>query len=246
MTASESRGGEPPVTPITGLLLVAVLLGAVILAAGVAVGVAIGLLGRVGIATDGPLGLALVSVAQFTGFGVVAWGFLQIGTVRHVLHRLRPSRADLRWIVIGMTVLLGFFGVANWLLGVLSVDSAESVLATQGAQQPVYYLYLIPVTILLVGPIEEVVFRGIVQGLLRESFGTTPAVVVASVIFAGVHVGAYSGGGLGATLVFIAGLGAVLGILYERSRSVVAVAVIHGLFNALQFAGLYLTTTGII
>lgn len=246
MTASEARGGETGVTPIGGLLLVAVLLGAVILAAGVAVGVAIGLLGRVGIASDGPLGLALVSVAQFTGFGVVAWGFLRIGTVRGVLHRVRPARADLRWIAVGLAVLLGFFGVANWLLGVLSIESAESVLATQGAQQPVYYLYLIPVTIVLVGPVEELVFRGLIQGVLRESIGTTPAIVAASLIFAGVHVGAYSGGGLGATLVFIAGLGGVLGILYERSRSITAVAVVHGLFNAVQFAGLYLTTAGVI
>ena len=244
MSATGTPRGPDAVRPVWGLLLVAVLLGAVILAAGVAVAAAVGVLGWVGIPQDGPLGLAVVSVAQFTGFGVVAWWFLRIPTVGGVLYRIRPTRADLRWIAVGIAVLLGFFAVANWLLGVLAIESAESVLATQGAEQPIYYLYLIPVTILLVGPIEELVFRGIIQGLLRESLGTAPAIVAASLIFAGVHVGAYAGGGLGATLMFIAGLGAVLGVLYERSRSVAAVAVVHGLFNALQFAGLYLTSSG--
>jgi CAAX amino terminal protease family. len=242
MTATADSG----VTPMWGLLLVAVLLGAVILAAGVAVALAIWLLGVAGIAADGPLGLALVSVAQFTGFGVVAWWFLRIKAVEGVLHRLWPTWADLRWVGVGIAVLLGFFLAANWLLQLLSIEGAESVLATQGAQQPVYYLYLIPVTIILVGPIEELVFRGIIQGLLRESLGTVPAIAAASVIFAGVHVGAYTGGGLGATLVFIAGLGAVLGVLYEWSQSLAVVAVVHGLFNAVQFAGLYLVSTGVL
>jgi hypothetical protein len=65
-------------------------------------------------------------------------------------------------------------------------------------------------------------------------------------VFAAVHVSSYSGEGLLATLAVVLLLGGALGVLYEKSGNLVVPAVVHGLFNAVQFAAAYATATGIV
>jgi hypothetical protein len=105
---------------------------------------------------------------------------------------------------------------------------------------------MIPVAILLVGPFEELVFRGGVQGILRRTWGPGVAIVVASVLFGLVHWIALTGAG-GSRVPYVtvaATLGLVLGYLYERSRNLVVPAVVHGLYNTVLFGAQYLSATG--
>ncbi|WP_182013134.1 CPBP family glutamic-type intramembrane protease, partial [Haloquadratum walsbyi] len=54
----------------------------------------------------------------------------------------------------------------------------------------------------------------------------------------------YSGGdifALLATLITILALGATLGLLYERTRTLLVPAVVHGLFNTVQFVMAYIS-----
>ena len=107
-----------------------------------------------------------------------------------------------------------------------------------------YFLYLIPVTIFLVGPAEELIFRGLIQTQFRDAYGSIFAVVAASTVFAAVHFSSYSGGdifALLATLITILALGATLGLLYERTRTLLVPAVVHGLFNTVQFVMAYIS-----
>jgi membrane protease YdiL (CAAX protease family) len=101
---------------------------------------------------------------------------------------------------------------------------------------------------LLVGPIEELLFRGVVQGVLRRSFGVRVGIVVASGLFGLVHWVAVSGGPTEKfAYVAIAGtLGIVLGVLYERTETILAPGLAHGVYNSVLFVIQYVGATGAV
>lgn len=234
---------RPHVRAIGGAVVVLIL---VVLLASVAVGLAAPLIDAAGIPQDGALGLALRSAFQFVGFGVAGVGYLAVVDRTDLVSVRWPTRSDLKWLGGGLVGLVGLYAAATALFGALGISGADSAIVEQGADQPVYFLYLVPVTILLVGPTEELIFRGILQGQFREPYGSVVAITGASAVFAAVHVSSYTGDGLLATLSVVLLLGGVLGVLYEKSGNLVVPAVVHGLFNTVQFVAAYATTTGLI
>jgi hypothetical protein len=159
----------------------------------------------------------------------------------------RPSLRELGLVVVGYALLLGsFFGVSS-LYGALGVSTAESGIVAAGRANPTLLLYLIPLSVVLVGPGEELFYRGLVQGWLRESFGPAGAVAVASVLFAAIHVPGYLGQppvAVVATVAIVAFLAVYLGALYEYTGNLFVPALVHGLYNATQFLLVYGEATG--
>lgn len=92
------------------------------------------------------------------------------------------------------------------------------------------------VTAVVIGPLlEEIVFRGLLQTLLLEVLGRESrwaAIVIASALFASVHLGATTWHALPGLMV----LGIVLGWLYERTGSLLPVYLVHAAFNATNIA----------
>lgn len=122
--------------------------------------------------------------------------------------------------------------------------SAQNQIMTAGQQNPEVFLLLVPLSFLVVGPGEELVFRGLVQGTLRETLHPARAVVLASALFASIHLFSLTGEG---KLVYIGVafvMALVLGAAYEFTGNLTVPAVIHGAYNAVQFAGAYLMATG--
>ena len=218
----------------------------VVLVASIAVSLGYPLLDAAGIGRESALGLALRSAFQFVGFGVAGVGYLVVTDQTDLVPIRYPTRRDLKWLIGGLAGLLALYVAATAVLSAMGIEGAESAIVAEGSDQPIYFLYLVPVTILLVGPTEELIFRGIVQGQFRRAYGTPVAVAAASAIFAAVHLSSYSGDGLLATLGTVLILGGVLGIVYEKSENLVVPAVVHGLFNTVQFAAVYATTTGLV
>jgi len=244
--ASDARSLDDPLTHLRAVGNVAIVILLLWILASIAVSLGYPLLDAAGIGRESALGLALRSAFQFVGFGVAGVGYLAV-TDRTDLVTVRfPTRDDAKWLAGGFVALLGLYLMITVVLTALGVEGARSTIVAQGRGQPVYFLYLIPVTILLVGPMEELIFRGIVQGLFRGAYGPAVAVAAASAVFAAVHLTSYSGQGLLATLATVLVLGGVLGVLYEKSRNLVVPAVVHGLFNAVQFLALYATATGLV
>lgn len=158
-----------------------------------------------------------------------------------------PSTRDLGWVVVGYLLLMGSFYALTIAYGVLGIDPAESGVIAAGRTNPTLLLLLIPLSVLLVGPGEELFYRGVVQGWLRESFGPAGAILAASVLFASIHLPGLLGGsvtGALATLAIIAFLALYLGALYEYTGNLVVPALVHGLYNATQFAIAYTQVTG--
>jgi membrane protease YdiL (CAAX protease family) len=83
-----------------------------------------------------------------------------------------------------------------------------------------------------VGFIEETLFRGVIQDTLVVPIGERNAIALISVLF-GVMYASY--GGL-AGVPFGIGLGVLLGIIYEKVRSLSLTMTIHGVMNVFLFA----------
>ena len=110
-------------------------------------------------------------------------------------------------------------------------------------------LPMIPLSVLLTGPVEELLYRGVVQTRLKQAFSAAPAVAIAAAVFSVVHVPAYAAGGsldtsLLTTLAVLFVLGGVLGVLYEHTDNLFVPAVAHGVYNAVTFTTIYLELTG--
>lgn len=229
-------------------LLTVVLLGV----AGFGVGtlftsVSIGILGVVGVDIFEQTVLQIiigVVTLQGLGFGSVALFYLT--THEDGFDLLMLSMPDLRdfiWIVVGLFTLFIALIVVSLVQTTFGIESADHSLQEIGTQNPELLLVLVPLSILLVGPGEELLFRGIIQQLLRNRFGITLGIGLASVVFAVAHIGALTGEGLAATLVTYIALSIILGVSYEYSKNLVVPAVVHGLFNAVQFLLLYWDVT---
>ena len=135
---------------------------------------------------------------------------------------------------------------AGFVFQAAGVSFGENQVITQGKEAPVYFLYMIPVSLLLVGPIEELLFRGVAQGVLRKGFGVRAGIVLSSALFGLVHWVAVSGGPAEklAYVTIAAVLGIVLGVLYERTETLVAPALAHGVYNSTLFLIQYVSATG--
>ena len=184
----------------------------------------------------GQLGMALGTVL------VVAVFFKLTDRDLSFLDLERPTLRDIAWVIGGIVVLFGVLYGITILMQVIGVESADHATTQNAERAPEMLLVLIPLAILIIGPFEELLYRNVIQKALYETFSRAGAVVVASVIFAAVHVLAYSTAGLGAVIASLGtvfGLSIVLGVIYERTNNLVMPALVHGIYNAVIFTNLY-------
>lgn len=137
---------------------------------------------------------------------------------------------------VGMIILWLVGSIGTYLLGeYLGVERDTQMLFEIAQQDPLIFLIAAVLSVFIIGPAEELLFRGIVQTRLRETFGVAPGITIATVIFASMHItgfGSLAGGLLGVLGLFFVGL--ALALVYEYTGNLIVVAIIHGLFNAVQ------------
>lgn len=182
--------------------------------------------------TDLGAGILVSSlVATMVGYALV--GGLYARRYLDVTVRV-PTRRDLLWTVGGLFGTLAAITVLGLVLFSLGIQGAPNSIGVVGEETPTFLLVVAVLSILLVGPAEELLFRGAIQGRLRESFGPPGAILGASVLFGSIHLVAVVGT-LGESLVSVALITAVslvFGYVYERTRNVVVPALVHGFYNA--------------
>jgi hypothetical protein len=242
-----------------GVGLVGLVVGFALVIAG------IGGLGALGVGVT-PLVILVVSLVLVQGvaFGGVALAYLTVrdrlrdlvrGPVRQTLGvdlgdrshgrgwigvRV-PGLRDLGAVGLGYGLALGFGIGGAILVSSFGVEAGSNQAAELASQDPSVLLLLIPASFVLIGPGEELLFRGIVQGRLRESFSAPVAVALASVIFAAVHYVALSGSPQArlVTVAILVGPALVFGAAYELTDNLVVPSLIHGAYNATLFTLLY-------
>lgn len=193
-------------------------------------------------------GLTVVAL-QGIGFAITVGAFVVVRD-RWDLLRDRIRIPTLREVGI---VFLGILGLLATLAGVqvaysaLGVETPQVGIVEDGLANPELMLYMIPLSYLLIGPGEELLFRGMIQGRLREAYAPVPAILLASVIFALAHATNVLGAPLaqkGAYLAAIFLLSLLLGGLYEYTENLVVNSLVHGTYNALLFLAIYAQAVG--
>jgi len=201
-----------------------------------------------GIVTPGGTEEYLAQFAlQYAGFLVVTGWYALAVRDEPLIPWATPGRRELGLIVAGIIVLVGANNGITRLFAAVDVSLGDNAAVTVGSGEPAYLLTMIAFSLLVVGPAEELLFRGVVQGRLRETWGVWPAILAATVLFGLSH--ASVSGGLGGVVAYILTatlLGVLLGYLYERTDNIVVPAVIHGVNNAVIFAWLYLSEIGVV
>lgn len=95
-----------------------------------------------------------------------------------------------------------------------------------------YLTILFVVMIFFVGVGEEVVFRYILQTRLQASVGVCASLIIASLAFAFMHSGYTSP----IYMAYVFGISLVLGTLFNKTKSLAFVALIHGALNFFLFS----------
>ncbi|TVP87883.1 MAG: CPBP family intramembrane metalloprotease [Thioalkalivibrio sp.] len=219
--------------------------GVLLVAAGVALVLplaVIGSLAAAGVQLTPALVITLsILLTQGLSFGGVALLYLalQEGTLRVPVRW--PTAIDVNWMVGGSALALAALIVGWLVVSLVGLDVGEHQLQEAGMADPQIFLLLIVLSLLLIGPAEELLFRGVVQGRLRQAFGAGAAIGLAAVTFAALHMLALSGP-LAAritTVVVLVLPSLVFGIAYERTGNIAVPAVIHGVYNATLLAVSY-------
>jgi membrane protease YdiL (CAAX protease family) len=137
-------------------------------------------------------------------------------------------------LAIGLSLLLATLGLLP-----------GSVIGDTATTNPTFLLGLAALSVLVVAPVEEFVFRGVVQGRLRAAFGPVPAIVGASLLFGSLHLANYSGNPVSvvAGALMIAAVGSVFGTLYELSDNLAVPVLIHAIYNVVLLVSSYLAMT---
>ncbi len=181
----------------------------------------------------------------FIGFPLayLRWRGFSLADVRSYLGVRLPTLPEVGIIVGGlMAVGALVFGTVLLVTQVLGLTPAENSAGQLARDAPRLIPILVVASLVVIGPSEETLFRGIVQNRLRESFSAPVAIGLAAVLFAAIHFTALSGAP-GARVVTIGILlvpSLVFGAAYEYTGNLVVPALIHGLWNALLFSSLLL------
>jgi membrane protease YdiL (CAAX protease family) len=221
---------------------------------GFAVAVVVVVLGVAGL---GALGVPLQSqpvllvptatILQGLGFGIAVLAYLRWAD-RMDLVRLRlPGLRDTAATLLGVVGLLGALAAVSFVFTQLGVDTAANQIEEIGTNNPEVMLYMIPLAFLVIGPGEELLFRGAIQGRFREAYAVAPAILLSSALFAVAHITALTGSTLAAKAATIAALFAlsiILGVVYEYTDNLVVPALVHGAYDAIIFFAIYAQATG--
>lgn len=186
---------------------------------------------------------------QILAMGGIAAAYLWATGKELSFVRIRkPTLGQVLVIAVAPFVVLFSIGIVNLISFSLGVQAASHSLLNFEGIEPTFYLVLIPFMILIVGPFEELLYRGIIQTRLTNSFSRPTAIVLASFIFVPIHLTAYSAGGASLVQV-LAAFGAlfagsvIYGALYEWTENLTVVALAHGLTNSVQLLVIYVITT---
>lgn len=187
------------------------------------------------------------TVGQFLGFLLASVLFL-VGTNDTDLVPVRlPTKREVGVIAGSVVVLLAvqFLLIAAFEAAGIRVGTNDAI--TTGQNTPAYFLYMLPISVALVGPAEELLFRGIIQGELKRAIGPRGAIAVAGLAFGLIHFTVSGSLAQRTAYVVIAGLlGVGLGLIYEYSGNLTVPAVAHGLYNATLFGFQYLVVVGVV
>ncbi|ERH11793.1 MAG: CAAX amino terminal protease family [halophilic archaeon J07HB67] len=189
--------------------------------------------------------LVFAQILPFAGFPVayfVVYRDFSWSELRSYLGVRVPGLRDLAVVAGGLVAVFVLVLASGAVISALDATTAENN-ASQAAQQSQALAALfVAASLLVIGPCEEMLFRGTVQNRLREAFSAPTAITLTAVLFAAIHYGALSGaaGARVATIAILLPPSFAFGVAYEYTENLVVPTLIHGLWNAFLFSTILL------
>ena len=209
------------------------------------VSLAVGLVGTAAGLALGTVLIISVAFGQYIGFIGLGTVYLRVRGfdwrgIRSYLGLRVPSLREVGVVVGGYLLLIAtLLALATVALRFLP-EPADNQGAEVAMNNPELVPALVVTMFLVVGPAEEFLFRGIVQNRLRERLPAVPAVAIAGVLFAAVHVISAVGdpAAVGTLIVLLIPPGLVLGAVYEYTGNLVVPWLVHSTHNSVLFTAI--------
>jgi membrane protease YdiL (CAAX protease family) len=191
-----------------------------------------------------PETLLSVAVAGQAAFALV--GYLYVRRYLPETVCRRPTREEGRLILAGVAVTTALAFGLEALGRAAGFAPMLSLIEEVAATDPTVLLAMALVSLVAVGPAEELLFRGAIQNRLGRTFGPLAAITVTSLLFTLVHSNNYDASlvTVGLAMAIIFGVSSVLGVLYERTDNLAVPILVHGLYDAVVFLVLYGSAVG--
>jgi len=161
------------------------------------------------------------------------------------------GKKQLRNLLLGIIALVGVLFLVSLFTDLFQVESTqhsiEQTVSTDQELDPRFLLIMMGLSLLIIGPSEEFIFRNLVQKRMYDSFSKVSSVIMSSVLFALVHYPAYASGPISEvvlSLVTVFSISITLGGIYAWTEDLVIVSLIHGMYNASIFGQWYLSLVG--
>ena len=248
--ASDGLDGRTVAIAVGTAILLGVLGPLIALTSGILVFAIGSAVGGLSIVANVALTLFFGQYVAFGGLAIVylTWrGFDRSGIISYLGVR-RPSLKEIGLVIGSWVVILITIMVISIVVQLLGTDTAANQSAELAMGNPAIIPLFIAASFLVIGPCEELLYRGVVQGRLRETLPAAPSILIASGIFAFIHVMALTGGVSArlttVTILFFPSL--IFGAVYEYTDNLVVPALLHGLHNAVIFTILYITVTDVV
>jgi membrane protease YdiL (CAAX protease family) len=195
------------------------------------------------------VGTGIGQYVAFVGLGLVYLRHREFDwtRIRSYLGIRVPTLRELGIVILGYVVIFALIMVVGALVQAFGPQPAENEGAETftGTTNPAVLVGAVLMMFLVVGPCEELLYRGIVQNRLRERLSSIPAILIASTVFAAVHFVVFApGASLPQKLTTIGILfcpAIVLGSVYEYTGNLVVPSLLHSIHNSIivliSFAG---------
>lgn len=183
-------------------------------------------------------------LAQYAGWAAIILAYLFLTNRTDYLDVGQPTRSDVHLVGAVTTGLLVLWAAVS--VGVRTFELPFAERALGGVASGTGELAAIVVLFLLVNaPVEEVLFRNIIQKRLSEALSSRIAIVIATLVFGVVHLPAYLTSGpipaiIPVALITVAGGG--FAFVYDRTGNILPAVLCHGLYNAIQVIVVFLIT----
>ena len=156
------------------------------------------------------------------------------------LRDLGLKKPNLKMMVVFSFAAVALLFLAATISGVQEVavgsePDAENLVYALLPRNEIQLVALLAISILLIGPAEELAFRGFVQRGFENSFGKTVGLVVASVLFGLLH-------GLNSlySIIPVTVTSLFLGYIWQKTDGNTTISAwVHGLYDALAIAIVY-------
>ena len=222
----------------------AILTGLMLVVGGLCVGVvitsfAVSLLPLIGVQATITATTLVGTICQGIGFGLTVVFFVLVRDYDDLIGLRWPTWRDLAWVIGGFIALFIASAGAGIVFSQLGIEIAQHQIQQIGAKHPELLLYMVLLSFLVIGPGEELLFRGAIQGTLRRVYAPIPGILVASALFSVPHIISVAANGAFAYLIVVFILGIILGTIYEWTDNLVVPALVHGAYNAITFISIY-------